>query len=190
MTSMRGAARVGLALTLLVGSAYAQPAPAPAPPPAAAPPVDERRRGPAIAGSIGTPGNASPPTGDSQLDRVQSINIDQLRDQRSGAASSGIPERGPSVATAGPSAAPPPPGGPVGGPSGAPNSFNSSGQPLPEEPKKETPVYKKWWFWAVVGVSGYVVYQLATASSSPSRTSRELLSTDRARPGGLTLMSW
>ena len=39
---------------------------------------------------------------------------------------------------------------------------------------KETPIYKKWWFWAVVAVSAYVVYEIATSSSNSSNaTGRE-----------------
>jgi hypothetical protein len=52
--------------------------------------------------------------------------------------------------------------------------------------KRATPVYKKWWFWAVIGVTAYVGYELATSSSTTSR--------DRGRglapPAGATLFSW
>jgi hypothetical protein len=72
-----------------------------------------------------------------------------------------------------------------------------NGQPMPsgtDEPKKETPVYKKWWFWAVVAVSGYVVYELATSSSNSTQSvrGREVPETGRGapQPGGLTLLHW
>jgi len=58
-----------------------------------------------------------------------------------------------------------------------------------DQPRKETAVYKKWWFWAVVAVSGYVVYELATASSSPSSSAGPGRGTGKS-PGGLTLLSW
>jgi hypothetical protein len=151
--------------------------------------------GPAIAGSIGTPSTATPvPSGDSQLDRVNSINIDEVRDQRIGASGSGLPDRrgGPAVA-----ASEGAPGGPAtgaatasgaAGASPAPHGAAGQPQPIPDEPKKETPLYKKWWFWAVVGVSGYVVYQLATSSSQSSRLNQPLAGS--SPPGGLTLLRW
>lgn len=38
---------------------------------------------------------------------------------------------------------------------------------VPDEPKSEaTPVYKKWWFWLVIGVSAYVLYDVASDDSS------------------------
>jgi hypothetical protein len=164
-----------------------------------APSADARKphKGPAIAGSIGTPSTASPaPTGDSQLDRVGSINIDEVRDQRVGGAGSGLADRrgGPAVAAndgagAGPAAAGAPPTA-SGATPGAPAPNGTGGQPVPgpaDQPKKETPLYKKWWFWAVVGVSGYVVYQLATSDSQPSRLNQPL---SVAPPGGLTLLRW
>jgi hypothetical protein len=156
---------------------------------------DKPARGPAISGSIGTPGTATPvSTGDAQLDRVNSINIDQIRDQRIAGAGSGLtdPRGGPAVsgnAGAGQPGHPAPPG------PGGVNGVN--GQPMPsgpDQPPRETPVYKKWWFWAVVAVSGYVVYELATSSSTSSQTvrGREVLPAGRAngQPGGLTLLRW
>jgi hypothetical protein len=183
------------------GPAVAPPAgpvlgPAPAPAPVVVGAVGataERkpRRGPAVSGSIGTPSTATPvSTGDAQLDRINAINIDQVRDQRVGGAASGLTDTrgGPAVAAGAGAAQPGQPAPPA--PSGA------NGQPLPGSPDqpKETPVYKKWWFWAVVAVSGYVVYELATSSSTSSQPirGRELPPTGRAaaQPGGLTLLSW
>jgi hypothetical protein len=126
---------------------------------------------------------------------VQGINIDQVRDQRVGAAGSGMvntPPPGPN----GPNNAMPPTAGPNGaatGPTG-PNAgmpANNAGMPMgPQDaPKKADPVYKKWWFWAIVVVGAYVVYQIATEDSS-SNTGRTLLPTGPAAqpsPGGATL---
>jgi hypothetical protein len=42
----------------------------------------------------------------------------------------------------------------------------------PDQPKKPTPVYKKWWFWVVVAISAVVVYQIATEGSSPETNAR------------------
>jgi hypothetical protein len=66
-----------------------------------------------------------------------------------------------------------------------------NGQPISggsDRPQKETPAYKKWWFWAVVAVGGYVVYELATTSS----TAPPSVPMGRAAspPGGVTLLSW
>lgn len=36
---------------------------------------------------------------------------------------------------------------------------------IPERPK-ETPVYKQWWFWVVVGVSAYIVVDIATTDNA------------------------
>jgi hypothetical protein len=121
------------------------------------------------------------PTGDPQLDRVQQIDVGAVRDQRMGAGGMGAggmaPPPGPSVG----SAEPPPAG--------------VAPMPVTDDKPKATPVYKKWWFWAVVAVSAYVVYAIATEDSAQSGTrSRELpLGPTPLAPrasGGLTLMSW
>jgi hypothetical protein len=114
-------------------------------------------------------------TGDSQLDRLSSIDVDQVRDQR------GL---GAPVAANG---APPSQPGQPGAASAAPAP---SGQPLPPGPDqpKETAIYKKWWFWTVVAVSGVVVYELATSSSKSSTSvNRPVVG---GAPGGLTLLRW
>jgi hypothetical protein len=194
----------GPAVGPAVGPAAAPPpAPVVTPPaPAVTPPAPavggigssgrKPHRGPAVGGSIGTPSTASPvSTGDAELDRINGININQIRDERVGGAGSGMADTrgGPAAAAnAGPSpSGPPSPPGPSG----------VNGQPLPGVPDQapqETPVYKKWWFWAVVAVSGYVVYELANSSSTSSQTikGRELPPTGRAaaQPGGLTLLRW
>jgi hypothetical protein len=140
-------------------------------------------------GSIGTPGSASPvPTGDAQLDRVNAINIDQVRDQRmgNGAVGTGNDRRtGPAVAANDPNG--PNDQAPPAADNGAPNAAsNATNPPVGEPPKRVTPVYKKWWFWAVVAVSGYVVYSLATDSSKSGDSTRGRSAT----PSGLTLLRW
>jgi len=152
------------------------PPPAPSPAPVAQP--ERRKAGPAVQGTLGPEDLASPaPTGDAQVDHINSINIDQIRDQRGmGTAPEG--RSGPAVAAA-------------GGTDPGPAPSTATGAPLPpagnDQPKKETALYKKWWFWAVVAVSGYVVYELATSSStSSSNRARSAASA----PGGLTLLSW
>ena len=183
------------------GGASGAPAPPAAgpvlgPAPAPSAPVEDHkppRTGPAIAGSIGTPSSAAPvSTGDQQLDRVNSINIDEIRDQRMGGGATdgrGGPQGAASAANAGP-AQPGQPGAAPPAPSAAVN-----GQPLgaADEPKKEAPVYKKWWFWVVVGVSAVVVYEVVSSpSSSVQNQGRVVPPTGRAtpQPGGLTLLRW
>jgi hypothetical protein len=161
------------------------------------------------AGSTGTPGTGTTvTTGDAQLDRVQQIDINQVRDQRVGGAASGLPDRsaGP-AATAGATGAVNATGA-VGAngevattaPNGAPRTGTApNAAPLPgdsDKPKQVTPVYKKWWFWAVIAVSAYVVYSIASDNSSSSNTAREAhmfsigSKAAPAQAGGLTLMRW
>jgi hypothetical protein len=137
-------------------------------------------------GSTGTPGSGAPvSSGDAQLDRVQQIDVGTVRDQRMGGAGgvrdsrSPYPGAGPRVA----SAEPPP---------------AADMPPAVDDKPKATPVYKKWWFWAVVGVSAYVVISIAREDSAkdsaqPGTTrGRELpLGPQPAsQAGGLTLMRW
>jgi hypothetical protein len=148
--------------------------------------------GPAVSGSMvgggstGTPGSGLPvSTGDAQLDRVQQIDVGSVRDQRMGAAGGGTMDprvgpsggRNPRVAQAG---GPPPPSG---GPAPA----------TPDVQPKAQPVYKKWWFWAVVGVSAYVVYAIASEDSDKTNTrGREVLPLGPTpqHAGGMTLLRW
>jgi len=160
-------------------------------------------------GSTGTPSTgAVRPTGDAQLDRVQRLNIDQIRDERMGGASSGLPDHKTT-----PGRTTPQPGtgaAATGGPNGPdepiaeshtnpnqPNQPNHSANTVPSGPadqatptdKKPTPVYKKWWFWAVVAVSAYVVYSIATDGSKSSQG--RLLPEGAPAPagsGGMTLL--
>jgi hypothetical protein len=146
-------------------------------------------------GSTGTPGTGQAvSTGDVQLDRVSAIDVNQIRAERLGGGASGV---------AG-AQAPQGPAGPAGamGPQGGPTPTNASGPATPapdanavsDKPvKKETPVYKKWWFWAVVAVSVYVVISIATdGSSSPNRARESTMlppGTTAADPnGGMTLL--
>lgn len=144
--------------------------------------------GPAIGGgSTGTPGSGMPvSTGDAQLDRVQQIDVGSVRDQRGGGANSGTSDpRGGPATSANPrvaeSAGMPPDGAPM---QGDPN------------PPRATPVYKKWWFWAVVAVSAYVVYAIASEDSAQAGNGnvrgRELppMLPKMQDAGGLTLMRW
>jgi hypothetical protein len=160
---------------------------------------------PAIGGSIGTPSTATPvPTGDSQLDRVNSINIDEVRDQRGMGGAGGAAGRPMDHLSASGPGGPRSPAGP-GGPAVAANDPMPPGQPgggaalAPsdqpggsDQPKKETPVYKKWWFWVIVPVVGYVAYNLVSSGSSSSTRARELPLGNNAstQPGGLTLLRW
>ena len=173
---------------------------------------------PTSVGSTGTPSTGAPqPTGDAQLDRVQQIDINSIRDQRGfGGTTGGAPA--PTVAGAQPATqnlntmAPNPgmnPNAPVGAqPNTAsaapPNGAQPGGMAPPNgapmdttKPATEEPVYKKWWFWAVVAVSAYVVYEIANDNSSNNvnRSSHEmpLNGKGNATPmgnGGFTLIRW
>jgi hypothetical protein len=162
--------------------------PAPPPGPGVGGPSAGGPGGPAAggamgAGSTGTPGSGMASTGDAQLDRAQQIDVGAVRDQRMGSASSGMVDpRGPN-AGAGPrvgAAEPPPPG--MG--------------PTPDDKPKAKPVYKKWWFWAVVAVSAYVVYAIATeesAAQTPTRARELPLGPMPLAPqaaGGMALIRW
>ena len=139
-------------------------------------------------GSTGTPGTGQAvSTGDAQLDRVSSIDVNAVRDQRVGAGGSGVPDtRG------GPAAAGGAQVGAAAGPQGPqqPGPAGGLGPNDQEPPKKPTPVYKKWWFWAVVAVSAYVVYSIASEGSN-GNSARILEQPSRPvaapEPGGFTL---
>jgi hypothetical protein len=154
-------------------------------------------------GSTGTPGTGQvvPPTGDAQLDRINQIDINAIRDQRVNGGASGMVDprtangRGAVATAGGPNGQPPP--------YQAPNAVGAQPQPLPGQPppeKKEAPLYKKWWFWVVIAVSVVVVYEIvATSSSQPMPVARGALTspTTHALPpqhnvsggsgGGITL---
>ena len=167
-------------------------------------------------GSTGTPGGSGTVTGDSQLDRVARIDVDQIRDQRVGGASSGMttdPRGTPvpgGVATAGGNDAnnaaanvdinaqarggvPPATGNPSTAGAQQPGTPGMSDAPA-DKPKAK-PVYKKWWFWAVVAVSAYVVYSIASEDSQDDTSRSRMLpevgaGTSGASAGGMTLMRW
>jgi hypothetical protein len=156
--------------------ALAPEAEAPAAPPAAAP-LAKKHRGPAVAA----------PSGDPQLDRANAISIDDIRDQRGMAAPRD--HRGPAVAANEPPGQPAPDmSGPQAGQGGAPMAPPPGG---PDEPVKEDPIYKKWWFWGIVAVTGVVVYELATTPSTADSTGRvQPTARASAMPHGLTLLRW
>jgi hypothetical protein len=139
--------------------------------------------GAASGGGTGIPGSAMPaPTGDAQLDRVQQIDVGAVRDQRMGGAGGAGGMADPRVAGGAPPprvgvAEPPPP----------------QGMPAtPDDKPKAKPVYKKWWFWAVVGVSAFVVINILTEDSAEPRARELPLGpvAPRQESGGLTLMRW
>jgi hypothetical protein len=173
-------------------------------------PVAPPRGNPGV-GTTGTPGTGRvQPTGDGQLDRVQNINIDQIRDERVGGSGSGIPTRQRPPARVGTGAnGNVNVGGGVGGggpaeaaPNGdeprtakdprtaqaGPQTQTDPNAPPTDQPKPAVvPVYKKWWFWAVVAVSAYVVYSIASEDSKSSTAGRTMLpplGTGGAQPHG------
>ncbi len=128
-------------------------------------------------GSTGTPGTGSVvSSGDEQIDRVAALDLDALRAQRIGGAGSGLAADvgGPGAIEGAAGAA-----GAAGargaedarGPAAA-TAPQGQGAPMAatdKAPKKAAPIYKKWWFWAVVAVSAYVVYQIASEDSQASQ---------------------
>ena len=170
-------------------------------------------------GSTGTPGGSGTvSTGDAQLDRVARIDVNQIRDQRLGGASSGMidtrpPAGGPATA---PSSGPDDPSNPAAnidvgahasGSAGMPATANpgtgtAAAQPgadsaaptAPNDKPAAKPVYKKWWFWAVLAVSAYVVYSIATEDDDNNNRARMLPEVGGNSPapasGGMTLMRW
>lgn len=112
---------------------------------------------------------APPSTGDPELDRVNQIDVASVRDRRSGG--------GP--AEAGGPPPPPPPAGQGGGQVAA-------GAPPDQGPAKkpDKPLYKKWWFWAIVGVSALIVIDIASSDSSGTNTLMLPDDTRPASPGG------
>ncbi len=159
--------------------------------------------GPVGVGSTGTPSTGQiKPTGDSQLDRVNQIKVDEIRDQRVGGSSSGIPSQrrppsaggpnNPRVGSVDPNANPYPQAAqdPNGQTAQTPRGAQPTAEPAaPTDKPKQKPVYKKWWFWAVVGVSAYVLYSIANEDSRSSNEARTLLpQPTTGSTGGATLM--
>jgi len=175
---------------------------------------------PTSVGSTGTPSTGSPAaTGDAQLDRVQGIDINSIRDQRNGTPTGptnvGASSNPGNAPNPNPGANPPPannlgtnpgmsPSNATGAPpptttagvAPGPNGLQPNGTPVDTTKPAETPVYKKWWFWAVVAVSAYVVYEIASDNSSNnnSRAGREMPLNGKGgaagMPGGFTLIRW
>ena len=166
-------------------------------------------------GSTGTPGGSGTvSTGDSQLDRVARIDIDQIRDQRVGGAGSGMTDPRGTPVPGGVATADPDPNNPAasvdvnaharGGMPPATGNPSTAGAQQPGTPgmsdtpadkPKAKPVYKKWWFWAVVAVSAYVVYSIASEDSQDDTSRSRMLpevgaGTSGASPGGMTLLRW
>lgn len=143
-------------------------------------------------GSTGTPGTGQAvSTGDAQLDRVSSIDVNQVRDQRTGGAGSGMPDThgGPATNPSHPGAAGAGAGAGMQANAGAGGAQGTLPADQQQPAKKETPVYKKWWFWAVVAVSAYVVYSIAVdGSKSPNAVRETLPQSATNAPGGMTLL--
>jgi hypothetical protein len=153
------------------------------------------------AGATGTPSTGTTvSTGDSQLDRVAAVDVNAIRDQRFGGAGSGLPDNhaGPAMGATTPVGASatgtvPPPTPTTGAPHAGAGAAQAAGPS--DKPAQEPPVYKKWWFWVVVGVAGYVVYEIANDNSQNPRGARTIHDpingkSAAAEPGGLTLFRW
>lgn len=98
---------------------------------------------PSGAGASGTPSTGlTVTTGDAQLDRVSAINIEAIRAQR------GLADRTPG---AGP---------------GATTPGNSADAARSVDAPTAKPIYKEWWFWAIVAVGAVVAYEVATGPSN------------------------
>ena len=159
-----------------------------------APPIVEPLDRPPVVGSAGAPSTGEPaPTGNAQLDRVQRIDINAIRNERLNSGGSTRPANGrePNAqngsldanGTADPRVA-------------QANMPPQNGQqPLPRQDQPATqsdPVYKKWWFWVIVGVGAYVAYEIATEDSSDnvSRLMPIGGKAPQASSSGMTMFSW
>lgn len=89
--------------------------------------------------------------------RVAAIDINAIRDQRTGAQQGAAPTSAAGMAPSIPDSEPPPP---VADPSAA--------------PKASKPLYKQWWFWVVVGLSAAIIITWDSSDSS-NQNSRLLL---------------
>ncbi len=136
--------------------------------------------GAAPAPSIGTEGTtasagsvkqATPYSGtDSGLRRVDAINIAEVESRyRSGAEQAAQPH--PGAAGTQPNAA-----GLAGPPPPPPEGVRGPAQGL--TPRKHTPVYKKWWFWVVVGVGAIVLINVVANSGDDTPSTRAGLFVD------------
>jgi hypothetical protein len=97
---------------------------------------------------------------------VAAIDVAAIRDQRMGTAAGPMP-RMPNRANANANGY----GNGSQGQAGAAQPYGQpDAQPAPasnddDEPKSK-PIYKQWWFWVVVGVSGLILIDFATSDSS------------------------
>jgi hypothetical protein len=124
---------------------------------------------PGAPSSPSPPAAAPAPTGDRELDRVAAIDPRAVRSSLRGA--SGPAEPGPPVAgRAEPRASAPTP----------PRDEPSSGG------KESKPAYKQWWFWVVIGVSAFILYDIASSDSDdddqPARLDGPLMTTPESGP--------
>ena len=152
-------------------SAAALPALAPAPAPS--PGVDPAPVPPANP----VPSAVAPtyqPTGDAALDRAAAVNLgDVAAKHPTLAAAASAPEAG-------------------GGEPGAPPVGGAVAEPVDKPKRKSKPLYKRWWFWVVVGVSALILIDIA---SNPDSNSRVMptgaldpsIGAPAATPGGFTL---
>ena len=131
---------------------------------------------PLAARDVYTPGDAAEPNPDGavaanpewidpELERVAAINVAAIRDQRAGVAGGRNAYQ-----------AEPAPAAPVA------DSASNSGN------KASKPFYKRWWFWAIVGVGAVVIFW--PSGSSDSTTNQRFMlppqtGATQAAPGGL-----
>lgn len=107
-------------------------------------------------------------TGDAQLDRVSSIDVASIREQRSALLGS--------------------PGTPRGAaPTGDQAVKDQGGS---SSASKGSPFYKKWWFWAIVGVGTIVAIQVITQDEKATATRRGLELPPMGEGAGATLFRW
>jgi tetratricopeptide (TPR) repeat protein len=130
----------------------------------------------AAGGAAGTTGAAAP-TGNPQLDRVNGIDLAAIRAQRAPLLGNGV-------------------GASAQGGKGAQaaNDPADSRGAVRSSSASETPIYKKWWFWTIVGVGALVVINAATEEDSSPRSGRGLVldqvGTSNTSSGGATLLRW
>lgn len=124
--------------------------------------------------------SSSASTGNPQLDRVSAIDVAAIRTQRlaqlGGVGGQGQPGAAGQPGTAG----------------AAGNGAAAQGQADSGRSKGSDPVYKKWWFWAIVGVGAIVIVSAATdeEDAQPGRRSFLLDEVGGGGRGGATLLRW